>query len=101
MIVEEIAWNCHRRSSVQMNVLSVSVASIEGSYLEITDVTRLHMGPYLCIASNGVPPTVSKRIVLIVHCTYETTRPSLLFIQHSLLFLISRCSLSLSVSKAI
>ncbi|XP_043679417.1 opioid-binding protein/cell adhesion molecule homolog isoform X2 [Vespula pensylvanica] len=42
-------------------------ASIEGSYLEITDVTRLHMGPYLCIASNGVPPTVSKRIVLIVH----------------------------------
>ncbi|XP_046832217.1 opioid-binding protein/cell adhesion molecule homolog isoform X3 [Vespa crabro] len=43
------------------------VASIEGSYLEITDVTRLHMGPYLCIASNGVPPTVSKRIVLIVH----------------------------------
>ncbi|KAG7211710.1 hypothetical protein KM043_010959 [Ampulex compressa] len=43
------------------------VASIEGPELEITRVTRLHMGPYLCIASNGVPPTVSKRIVLIVH----------------------------------
>ncbi|KAK2583265.1 hypothetical protein KPH14_009275 [Odynerus spinipes] len=43
------------------------VASIEGPELEITGVTRLHMGPYLCIASNGVPPTVSKRIVLIVH----------------------------------
>ncbi|XP_012289027.1 lachesin isoform X2 [Orussus abietinus] len=42
------------------------VASIEGPELEITRVTRLHMGPYLCIASNGVPPTVSKRIVLIV-----------------------------------
>ncbi|KAF7386170.1 hypothetical protein HZH68_013302 [Vespula germanica] len=59
---------------VQMDVLSVSVASIEGSYLEITDVTRLHMGPYLCIASNGVPPTVSKRIVLIVHCNLKARR---------------------------
>ncbi|KAH1021750.1 hypothetical protein HUJ04_011235 [Dendroctonus ponderosae] len=26
------------------------------------------MGPYLCIASNGVPPSVSKRIMLIIHC---------------------------------
>jgi hypothetical protein len=26
------------------------------------------MGPYLCIASNGIPPSVSKRIMLIVHC---------------------------------
>ncbi|XP_076172115.1 neurotrimin [Ptiloglossa arizonensis] len=43
------------------------VTSIQGPELEITRVTRLHMGPYLCIASNGVPPTVSKRIVLIVH----------------------------------
>ncbi|XP_070156144.1 neurotrimin isoform X2 [Polyergus mexicanus] len=42
-------------------------ASIEGPELEITRITRLHMGPYLCIASNGVPPTVSKRIFLTVH----------------------------------
>ncbi|XP_026824045.1 uncharacterized protein LOC105281462 isoform X2 [Ooceraea biroi] len=47
--------------------LKVVVSSIEGPELEITRVTRVHMGPYLCIASNGVPPTVSKRIVLIVH----------------------------------
>ncbi|XP_076749305.1 lachesin isoform X2 [Xylocopa sonorina] len=40
---------------------------VQGSVLEITRVTRAHMGPYLCIASNGVPPAVSKRIVLIVH----------------------------------
>ncbi|KAF7271305.1 hypothetical protein GWI33_015803 [Rhynchophorus ferrugineus] len=25
------------------------------------------MGPYLCIASNGVPPSVSKRIMLVIH----------------------------------
>jgi len=28
------------------------------------------MGAYLCIASNGIPPTVSKRVMLIVHCEY-------------------------------
>lgn len=51
--------------------LSLStVTSTEGPELEIVRVSRRHMGPYLCIASNGVPPTVSKRIVLIVHCTY-------------------------------
>ncbi|XP_065334602.1 opioid-binding protein/cell adhesion molecule homolog isoform X3 [Cloeon dipterum] len=43
------------------------VPSIEGSLFNITRVNRLHMGAYLCIASNGVPPTVSKRIMLIVH----------------------------------
>ena len=48
----------------------LSVASVEGSVFNITRVNRLHMGAYLCIASNGVPPTVSKRIMLIVHCTY-------------------------------
>lgn len=26
------------------------------------------MGAYLCIASNGVPPSVSKRVILIVNC---------------------------------
>ncbi|XP_071859324.1 lachesin isoform X3 [Bombus fervidus] len=39
----------------------------EGSVLKLTRVTRAHMGPYLCIASNGVPPAVSKRIVLNVY----------------------------------
>ncbi|XP_039276201.1 limbic system-associated membrane protein isoform X2 [Nilaparvata lugens] len=43
------------------------VASVEGTTLNIPKVNRLHMGAYLCIASNGVPPTPSKRIMLIVH----------------------------------
>lgn len=46
----------------------VTVASIEGRAFNITKVNRLQMGAYLCIASNGVPPTVSKRIMLVVHC---------------------------------
>ncbi|XP_051175236.1 lachesin-like [Leptopilina boulardi] len=59
-----VTW---RRETGGTITLSKAVASIEGPELEITHVSRLHMGPYLCIASNGVPPTVSKRIVLIVH----------------------------------
>uniref|UniRef100_A0A182QF62 Ig-like domain-containing protein n=1 Tax=Anopheles farauti TaxID=69004 RepID=A0A182QF62_9DIPT len=43
------------------------VAAVEGSTFTIPKVNRLHMGAYLCIASNGVPPSVSKRVMLIVH----------------------------------
>uniref|UniRef100_A0A182YHC8 Ig-like domain-containing protein n=1 Tax=Anopheles stephensi TaxID=30069 RepID=A0A182YHC8_ANOST len=43
------------------------VASVEGPTFTIPKVNRLHMGAYLCIASNGVPPSVSKRVMLIVH----------------------------------
>ena len=28
------------------------------------------MGAYLCIAANDVPPAVSKRVYLSVHCKY-------------------------------
>nr|XP_029728472.1 opioid-binding protein/cell adhesion molecule homolog [Aedes albopictus] len=43
------------------------VQTVEGPTLSIPKVNRLHMGAYLCIASNGVPPSVSKRVMLIVH----------------------------------
>ena len=32
------------------------------------DISREQMGAYLCIASNKIPPSVSKRITLIVEC---------------------------------
>ncbi|XP_073957602.1 lachesin-like [Choristoneura fumiferana] len=35
--------------------------------LTLSKVSRSDMGAYLCIASNGVPPTVSKRILIKVH----------------------------------
>ncbi|XP_069702849.1 opioid-binding protein/cell adhesion molecule homolog isoform X2 [Periplaneta americana] len=53
-------------------------ASVEGPVFSIMRVNRLHMGAYLCIASNGVPPTVSKRIMLIVHF------PPMIWIQNQL-----------------
>lgn len=44
--------------------------SYNGSTLFFWKVDRRQMGAYLCIASNDVPPAVSKRIILSVNCTY-------------------------------
>lgn len=46
------------------------VTEWEGEVLEIARISRLDMSAYLCIASNGVPPSVSKRIKLSVDCEY-------------------------------
>ncbi|XP_055843030.1 lachesin [Episyrphus balteatus] len=43
------------------------VASFRGEVLKLTKISRSEMGSYLCIASNGVPPSVSKRISLSIH----------------------------------
>ncbi|XP_076619829.1 lachesin isoform X2 [Colletes latitarsis] len=43
------------------------IAAAEGETLTLSKVTRSEMGAYLCIASNGVPPSVSKRMMLHVH----------------------------------
>ncbi|KAG1650367.1 Lachesin [Nymphon striatum] len=48
-------------------VLSVSVDEVEGANLEIKRVSRLDMGAFLCMASNGVAPSVSHRVLLQVN----------------------------------
>ncbi|KAL1508973.1 hypothetical protein ABEB36_003784 [Hypothenemus hampei] len=61
-----ISWR--RESGEPITLSDGEIApTFEGPLLNITKVNRLQMGPYLCIASNGVPPSVSKRIMLIVH----------------------------------
>ena len=45
-----------------------SVLVHHGSELELPQVSRYDSGIYYCIASNGVPPTVSKRVRLYVDC---------------------------------
>lgn len=47
-----------------------SVPEWEGEVLDMARISRLDMGAYLCIASNGVPPTVSKRVKVSVDCKY-------------------------------
>ncbi|XP_022248201.1 lachesin-like, partial [Limulus polyphemus] len=46
---------------------SYSAAKVKGNFLNLTHLTRTHMGAYLCIASNGIPPSVSKRIMLEIN----------------------------------
>lgn len=41
--------------------------TVEGEFLNISQVNREDMGAYLCIAKNGVPPSVSQRILLQVN----------------------------------
>ncbi|KAL3242448.1 hypothetical protein MRX96_021116 [Rhipicephalus microplus] len=50
----------------QVGYLNVVALSVRGTWLNITKVSRLHMSAYLCIATNGVLPSVSKRIILAV-----------------------------------
>lgn len=52
-----------------LNEFLISIASdVESEILEMGKVSRLEMGAFLCIASNGVPPSLSKRIQMNVEC---------------------------------
>lgn len=51
--------------------------------LTLSKVTRSEMGAYLCIAANGVPPSVSKRMMLHVHCKYINKKKYIYFKQDS------------------
>ena len=47
--------------------------NLKDEILRLKKVQRQQMGAYLCIASNNVPPAVSKRIILNVNCEYLGT----------------------------
>jgi len=53
--------------------LLCTVEKVRGEPLLLNRVDRSQMGHYLCIASNDVPPAVSKRITLNVNCEYTDT----------------------------
>lgn len=55
-------------------VFSVVVDSVKGELLTLGNIHRSDMGAYLCIAKNDIPPTVSKRFMVEVHCkSYKKT----------------------------
>uniref|UniRef100_A0A1Q3EWP5 Putative lachesin n=3 Tax=Culex tarsalis TaxID=7177 RepID=A0A1Q3EWP5_CULTA len=56
-----IVWSEHGKVATR-GILMV----YDGEVLHLTKVSRNEMGAYLCIATNGVPPSVSKRIILDV-----------------------------------
>ncbi|XP_025831958.1 neurotrimin-like isoform X2 [Agrilus planipennis] len=72
-----VKWKRDDNSKITIN-RTLTVLEWEGESLELTKISRLDMGAYLCIASNGVPPTVSKRIKVSVDF------PPMLWIPHQL-----------------
>ncbi|XP_063709358.1 lachesin-like [Culicoides brevitarsis] len=54
----------------------IKVDSYNGSELRLPRLERRQMGAYLCIASNDVPPAVSKRVSLSVHFAPSVRAPS-------------------------
>ncbi|XP_055852477.1 lachesin [Episyrphus balteatus] len=60
-----IRWKRDDGNKIVINK-TLEVIDMEGEALELERISRLHMGAYLCIASNGVPPSVSKRIKVSV-----------------------------------
>ncbi|KAM3967367.1 lachesin [Aphomia sociella] len=61
-----ITWR--REDFTVMRVGGENVTKWNGVWLNITSVGREDNGAFLCIATNGVPPSVSKRILLYVLC---------------------------------
>ncbi len=57
----------------QSSSAELLVTSVDGPVLSIPRVNRHHMGAYLCIASNGIRPSKSKRIELKVQCEFRLT----------------------------
>ena len=43
---------------------------MESTHLRISKVSRLHMGEYLCVASNGIVPSDSKMFKIRVQCQF-------------------------------
>ncbi|XP_074027742.1 neurotrimin isoform X2 [Leptinotarsa decemlineata] len=60
-----ITWKREDGQPIQFRNES-KVLNYAGPRLNFTHVNRDHMGSYLCIATNGIPPSVSKRIKLVV-----------------------------------
>ncbi|XP_023290598.1 lachesin [Orussus abietinus] len=57
-----------RVSTLSATILAVSsMQEFQGEVLRLSRISRTDMGAYLCIASNGVPPAISKRIIVSVH----------------------------------
>ena len=46
----------------------IVVSIVESSELKLPKISRLHMGDYLCVASNGIPPSTSKKYRIRVQC---------------------------------
>ena len=62
-------YKCLR--SIQLSIFCfffIPAISVPGHTLNITRINRQHMGVYMCIADNGIPPPANQTFVLEVYC---------------------------------
>ncbi|XP_017882277.1 neurotrimin-like isoform X2 [Ceratina calcarata] len=69
-----VMWR--REDGKKINYNGESVDFVDGEVLHIIKISRLHMGTYMCIASNDVPPRVSQHISLRVQFPPMLTIPN-------------------------
>ncbi|XP_023336341.1 protein amalgam isoform X2 [Eurytemora carolleeae] len=65
----KVTWRREDKTSFKLlshNIVQ-TVTKFVGGTLPLLDVRRQHMGSFLCIANNNVPPAVSKRIMVHVN----------------------------------
>ena len=66
-----IEWRREDESRVPLGASRrILTNKTEGELLDIVRVTRVHSGAWLCIAHNGIMPSVSRRILLNVRCKF-------------------------------
>ncbi|GAB6018916.1 hypothetical protein CHUAL_000569 [Chamberlinius hualienensis] len=69
-----IVWRREDGKPIQQKNSEVEL--VDGETLVLNRVDRLNMAAYLCIASNRVSPSVSKRILVQVHFPPQTWMPN-------------------------
>uniref|UniRef100_A0A182VK50 Ig-like domain-containing protein n=1 Tax=Anopheles merus TaxID=30066 RepID=A0A182VK50_ANOME len=68
-----IKWKRDDNTKIAITRNNSVVLEWEGDVLTLSRVSRYDMGAYLCIATNGVPPSVSKRIKVSVDSSSPPT----------------------------
>ncbi|XP_073987964.1 lachesin-like isoform X2 [Rhodnius prolixus] len=66
----KVTWKREDSKSIvirQEDGKKLVLPTVEGEELMLSNVQRTDMGYYVCIATNGIPPSVSKRISVKVH----------------------------------
>lgn len=67
-LTSSMSRNPHPPPSGEVVGGSRMIIAQDGEELTFPKISRTDSAAYLCIASNGVPPSVSKRIILDVEC---------------------------------
>ena len=65
-----IVWR--REDGDDIVIQGKKVNIIEKARLVLGKISRLNMGDYLCVASNGIPPSASNRFSIRVQCKFAT-----------------------------